>query len=47
MSALIAGGYQATNDLDQIDVWTVDLAGGIFSDGFETGGAGAWSAVVP
>jgi hypothetical protein len=43
MSALIAGGYPATNDLDQIDLYSADATGLIFTDGFESGDATAWS----
>jgi hypothetical protein len=47
MSELLGAGYQATNDLAQIDLLTIDLAGGIFSDGFETGDTTRWSATTP
>ena len=43
MSALIAGGHPATNDLTQIDLYSADATGLIFTDGFESGDTTAWS----
>ena len=42
MSALLAAGYPATNDFTQIDLYSADAAGLIFTDGFESGGTTAW-----
>ncbi len=47
MSAILAAGFDATNDLAQIDVFSRDLAAQIFSDGFEWGDTLEWSDVVP
>jgi hypothetical protein len=47
MSALLAGGHNATNDLAQIDLFSIDAQGGIFADGFESGTTAAWSSVSP
>ena len=47
MSQMLAAGYDVTNDLDQIDVFTWDgVLGPIFADGFEAGDASAWSEVI-
>lgn len=47
MSQLLTAGYDVTNDLASIDVLSVDLARAIFSDGFDSGDTGSWSAAVP
>jgi hypothetical protein len=47
MSALLAGGYNSTNDLGQIDIHSHDLALLIFADGFEWGDDGEWSGAIP
>jgi len=48
MSRLLAAGYDVTNDLGQIDVFSSGGASGlIFVDGFEAGDASAWSQVTP
>ena len=47
MSQMLAAGYDVTNDLDQIDVFTWDgVLGPIFADGFEGGDSSAWSEVI-
>ncbi len=49
MSYLLAGGFEVTNDLSQIDAYTWDGVAplSIFADGFETGSIDRWSAAVP
>lgn len=47
MSALLTAGFSSTNDLDQIDLFSLDLGGVLFVDGFESGTADSWSATVP
>jgi len=47
MSQLLAAGYDSTNDLDAVDVYSIDLSAMVFSDGFESGDPSRWSAVVP
>lgn len=47
MSALLVGGFQATNDLDQIDLYDLDASSEVFADGFESGTTSAWSASSP
>jgi hypothetical protein len=47
MSALNNAGYPSTNDLDKIDLTSVDLESAIFIDGFESGDVFAWSSSAP
>ncbi len=48
MSQMLAAGYDVTNDLDQIDVFSWDgVQGPIFADGFESGDTSIWSEVTP
>jgi hypothetical protein len=47
MSAILAAGFDATNDLAQIDVYSEDLSLQIFADGFEWGDTSKWSGAVP
>jgi len=47
MSAILAAGFDATNDLGQIDVYSEDLSLLIFADGFEWGDTSEWSSAVP
>jgi uncharacterized protein (DUF362 family) len=47
MSAILAAGFDVTNDLGQIDVYSQDLALLIFADGFEWGDTSEWSSAVP
>ncbi len=49
MSHILAGGFEVTNDLSQIDAYTWDGVAplSIFVDGFETGSTDRWSATVP
>ena len=47
MSAILAAGFDATNNLAQIDVHSQDLALLIFVDGFEWGDTSGWSIAVP
>jgi hypothetical protein len=47
MSALLAGGYQTTNDLAQIDLYSLDAGGGLFADDFESGTTSSWSSTSP
>ena len=35
MSQILGAGFKVTNDLDSIDVHTVDLSLAVFEDGFE------------
>ena len=47
MSAILAAGYDATNDLGQIDASTVDVSSLVFVDGFEWGNTSDWSGEAP
>ena len=47
MSALLIGGYQATNDLAQIDLFSADATGALFADDFESGATTTWSSTTP
>ena len=47
MSAILAAGFDVTNDLGQIDVYSEDLSLLIFADGFEWGDTSEWSSAVP
>ncbi|MCU0304068.1 MAG: DUF362 domain-containing protein [Thermoanaerobaculales bacterium] len=47
MAALLNGGYQTTNDLGQIDLYSLDAGGALFDDGFESGTTSAWSSTSP
>jgi hypothetical protein len=47
MSALLVGGYEATNDLGQIDLYSIDALDPLFADGFESGTTDAWSLTIP
>ncbi len=49
MSYLLAGGFEVTNDLSQIDAYAWDGVTelSIFADGFETGNTQRWPATVP
>jgi hypothetical protein len=47
MSAILAAGFDATNDLAQIDVYSEDLSLQIFADGFEWGDTSEWSSAAP
>ena len=47
MSRLLGAGFEVTNDLDSIDVHTVDLSLAVFEDGFESGDSSRWSQTVP
>jgi uncharacterized protein (DUF362 family) len=44
MSYLLAAGFDSTNDLDSMDVYS---AGMLFENGFDSGNTSAWSAVSP
>ena len=47
MSALLAAGFSATNDLGQIDLYSRDVGAAIFDDGFESGATAGWSSTQP
>jgi hypothetical protein len=47
MSALLLGGFQATNDLAQIDLHDLDASGALFADGIESGTTSGWSSTSP
>ena len=47
MSALLAGGFHATNDLARVDLYDLDASGALFADGFESGTTSGWSATSP
>jgi hypothetical protein len=47
MSAILAAGFDVTNDLSQIDAHSVDLSAAVFDDGFEWGDTLEWSDTVP
>jgi len=47
MSALNTAGFPSTNDLDQIDLVSLDLGGVLFVDGFESGDTDRWSSTQP
>jgi len=47
MSAILAAGFDATNDPARIDVYSEDLSVLIFNDGFEWGDTSEWSSSVP
>ncbi len=46
MSAILAAGFDATNDFGQIDVYSRDLSLLIFADGFEWADTSEWSSAV-
>ncbi len=47
MSAILAAGYDATNDLGQINVTSADVSSLVFFDGFEWGNTSGWSDEAP
>jgi len=47
MSAILAAGYDATNDPGQIDASSADLSSLVFVDGFEWGNTSGWSGEAP
>ena len=47
MSSILAAGFDVTNDLGQIDVFSEDLSLLIFTDGFEWGDTSEWGSAVP
>ena len=47
MSAILAAGYDVTNDPDQIDEHSLDVSALVFADGFEWGDALEWTRAVP
>ena len=44
-NTLLAGGHDTTNDLAQIDLYSLDAEAPIFVDDFESGTTAAWSSV--
>ena len=46
MSALLASGFNVTNDLSQIDVTSQNLSQLVFTDGFEWGDSSEWSGAT-
>jgi hypothetical protein len=47
MSAILAAGFDVTNDPAQIDAYSMDVSALIFTDGFEWGDALEWTSAVP